>query len=77
MPKRTRYNAVAVIDVEEMLCAQARAVVAQAVERLSAGEAVGVRYNAEDVRRDLVAWAQGFGHEINVEGRSVLMIVKR
>jgi TusA-related sulfurtransferase len=48
----------ALVDVREMLCAQALAVVAKAAERLAPGAALDVRYSAEDVHRDLLAWAK-------------------
>ena len=46
------------IDVRDMLCAQALAVVGQAAESLQAGEVLDVMYNTEDVRRDLLIWAR-------------------
>ena len=51
-------------DVRDMLCAQALAVVARAAARLAAGETLRVRYNAADVRRDLVLWAQERGYAL-------------
>ena len=53
---------VAEADVRDMLCAQALAVVAQALERLPIGGILLVRYGAEDVRKDLLAWAAERGH---------------
>ena len=47
-----------------MLCAQALAVVAQAVERLAPGGVLRVRYNAGDVQRDLLLWARERGHRL-------------
>ena len=55
----------ATIDVRDMLCAQALAVVAKAAEALPSGGLFAVRYNAEDVRRDLLAWALDRGHQVN------------
>ena len=52
------------VDVRDMLCAQALAVVARAVAALEIGQAAGVRYNAEDVRQDLVSWACELGHPV-------------
>ena len=46
------------IDVRDMLCAQALAVVAQALARGRAGEALEVLYDAQDVKRDLLIWAK-------------------
>jgi len=49
------------IDVREMTCAQALARVARAQGRLAAGQPLAVRYNADDVKRDLLAWARDRG----------------
>ena len=49
------------IDVRDMLCAQALAVVGHAAESLKVGEALDIVYNAEDVRRDLLIWARDRG----------------
>lgn len=56
-----------------MLCAQALALVAQAVERLSPGEQIRVLLNAEDVRHDLLVWARERGQGVRVEGRAVVI----
>ena len=48
----------ATVDVRDMLCAQALARVAQAMARAAQGEALRILYNADDVRRDLLTWAQ-------------------
>ena len=50
------------VDVQDMLCAQALAVVAQALARVAVGEWIDVAWNGDDVRRDLVAWAADRGH---------------
>ena len=47
----------AAVDVRDMLCAQALAVVAGAWAHGGVSETLAVSYNAEDVRRDLCAWA--------------------
>ena len=64
----------AMVDVRDMLCAQALAVVARAVERLRAGERVGVRYSAEDVKRDLLVWAAARGHRVDDAAQRILHI---
>lgn len=46
------------VDVRDMLCAQALALVAQTVDRASVGETIEVLYNAADVKHDLLVWAQ-------------------
>ncbi len=60
-----------VVDVHDMLCAQALARVAQAVAQLPPGGVLEVHYNAADVRRDLLAWAADRGHTLAavVDGR--------
>ncbi len=45
------------LDVRDMLCAQALALVAKALNRQAAGTSLAVRYNADDVRRDLLTWS--------------------
>ena len=65
------------VDVRDMLCAQALAVVAQAMEGLKAAEAAEVLYNAEDVRRDLLVWAQDRGYPAREAGVRVLRIERR
>jgi TusA-related sulfurtransferase len=52
------------VDVRDMQCAQALAQAAQAMQRLTRGETVELTCNAEDVRRDLVAWAQQVRHQV-------------
>ena len=55
------------IDVREMLCAQALALVAQAAERLAAGRRITVLYTTEDVKLDVITWARerGFTAEVS------------
>lgn len=55
---------VARVDVRDMLCAQALALVARAVRQRPIGQATEVLYNAEDVRRDVVTWAADQGHRV-------------
>lgn len=57
--------ATAMVDVRDMLCAQALAVIARAMEPLAAGESLTVIFNAEDVQRDLVVWARERGYGID------------
>ncbi len=47
----------ATIDVRDMLCAQALAVVAEAMAKLPIGAAAAIHYNTDDVKRDLCVWA--------------------
>ena len=46
------------VDVRDMLCAQALAVVARAVEDAPAEASIEVLYDTDDVKRDLMIWAQ-------------------
>ena len=67
---------VTTVDVRDMLCAQALALVAKALARLAPGEALDVRYNADDVRQDLLVWARGLGHPASVTGPMALRLIK-
>ena len=67
----------AAVDVQDMLCAQALAVVAQAMGRLGPGGLLSIRYNAEDVRRDLVAWARDRGHAVEEPTEGFLRMTAR
>ena len=62
------------VDVRDMLCAQALAVVASALEGLVPGTGVDVLYNAEDVKHDLIVWGQDRGHLVEVTGPARLAI---
>jgi len=65
------------VDVSGMLCAQALALVAQAMGRVVLGETLRVVYDADDVRRDLLAWASDRGHIAHEEPSSTLRIERR
>ena len=65
------------VNVRDMLCAQALAVVARAVDRLADGEALDVLYSTEDVKRDLLVWARDRGHQIGDSGSLRLRIERR
>lgn len=47
------------VDVRDMSCAQALALVAKAAEKLSPGETLDVQFSTDDVRSDLIVWALG------------------
>ncbi|MBI4343707.1 MAG: hypothetical protein HY601_02710, partial [Candidatus Omnitrophica bacterium] len=51
-------NHTATVDVRDMLCAQALAVVSAAAARLADGASLDVRYNQDDVKQDLLVWAR-------------------
>lgn len=58
-----RMTETVTVDVRDMLCAQALAAVARALQRLPAGDALEVWHNAPDVKRDLLVWAEELGHD--------------
>jgi TusA-related sulfurtransferase len=62
------------VDVRDMLCAQALAVVDRALGRLRPGECAAVRYDAEDVERDLIAWVRDRGHRVRDRSAHTLLI---
>ncbi len=62
------------VDVREMLCAQALAVVAQRLGSLQAGQTAVVRYSTDDVQRDLLTWARDRGYGVDVAAPGTLHI---
>ena len=62
------------IDVRDMLCAQALAVVSDAVKRRMPGEPVNVEMNSDDVRQDMVLWARRLGHRVEPLSLFILRI---
>lgn len=66
----------ATVDVRDMLCAQALAQVARAAAQLPDGGALEIRYNAADVRRDLLAWAADRGHALAEAGDGRLRLTR-
>ena len=52
------------VDVRDMSCSQALAQTAQAMQPMTRGAILELLCNAEDVRRDLVAWAQQVRHRV-------------
>ena len=64
------------VDVRDMLCAQALAVVSQLIERVAVRAKVTVQYNSEDVKRDLMIWATDQGHRVRA-GRSETLEIER
>ena len=63
------------VDVRDMLCAQALAVVARAVTQAPPGCAVDVVVNTPDVRRDVMAWAAERGAAVQELDASTLRVV--
>ena len=64
------------IDVRDMLCAQALAVVAQALRPLRPGQTAAVQCTAEDVQRDLIVWARAQGHGVEESAGQMLHITR-
>ncbi|GEM_PF-5027447 len=62
------------IDVRDMLCAQALAVVSDALARVAVGASMEVRFNSADVQRDLEIWARDRGHAARLQDSDRLMI---
>ena len=62
------------VDVRDMLCAQALAVVGDAIKPLRSGDALDVVYNAEDVKQDLIIWASDRGYDVRPVSDTVLRI---
>lgn len=67
----------ATVDVQDMLCAQALAVVAKARATLPVGGRLEIRYNADDVRQDLLAWAADRGDQLEPAGPERLQLTRR
>ncbi len=65
------------VDVRDMLCAQALAVVAQAMASLRPGETLEIHYNAQDVKQDVLTWAHGLGHPAEAPDAARLTLRKR
>ena len=63
-------------DVRDMLCAQALAQVARAAADAPRGATVRIAYNAEDVRRDLIAWARDRRYRIDPDTEGALRLTK-
>ena len=52
------------VDVRDMQCAQALATAARAMRGLPLGAVLELACNAQDVRRDLAAWAAHARHRL-------------
>ena len=64
------------VDVRDMLCAQALALVAKAIALITMDGSIEVRLNSKDVRQDLQVWASDKGYLIR-EISSQELIIKR
>ena len=61
-------------DVREMTCAQALAIVAKAAAQLTGAGTLEVRYNTDDVKQDLLAWARERGYRVQDTSPGLLML---
>ena len=64
------------INVCEMTCTQALAVVAKAADKLAPGETLDVRFSTEDVRSDLITWALHKGLGVQDAAKELLRLSK-
>ena len=64
----------AMVDARDMTCAQALAVIAKAAAQLTDGQALAVRYNTDDVKRDVLAWARERGHRVQDASPGLLTV---
>ena len=69
-------SSITTVDVREMTCAQALAVVAKALEKLAPGEALEVQFSTEDVRSDLIVWALGRSVGVQDAAKEALRLTK-
>ena len=65
------------VDVRDMVCAQALARVAKAFSRLPADRTLAVAYNAEDVKRDVQVWAAERGVTVEETASGILQLSAR
>ena len=65
------------IDVRDLLCAQALAIVARAVKHIRLGGTLQILYNTEDVKRDLLTWAADQHHRMAEAGPATLQLIRR
>jgi hypothetical protein len=63
------------VDVRDMLCAQALAVVAQAMERTEG--ALEILWNTDDVHRDLLAWVRDRGFRYDDQSAATTLRIER
>lgn len=64
MEPPTPLKAQQAVDVTGLLCAQALLVVMKAITELAPGGVLEIRFNSDDVHRDLSTWARELGHTI-------------
>ena len=64
------------VNVRDMTCAQALALVAKAAQRLAPAEALEVHFNTEDVRSDLIVWALSKRFSVQDAAKETLRLTK-
>ena len=65
------------VDVRDMLCAQALAVVAQATLTLQKEQTLAVFYNTDDVAADLRVWAKSREYDVEESTVGTLRIARQ
>lgn len=68
---------VTTVDVRQMLCAQALALIARAAARLQPGQGLAITYDADDVKRDVLVWAQERGYAVLSVTAGALVLMRR
>ena len=67
---------VATVDVRQMLCAQALALIAKAAAQLQPGQRLEIAYDADDVKRDALVWAQDRGYAAQAVDGTTLVVTR-
>lgn len=67
---------IAAIDVRDMLCAQALALVSGAMGKLAPGSVLEVFFNAPDVKSDLLVWAREKGYAVTETQNSTIRLIR-
>lgn len=62
------------VDVRDMTCAQALAIVARAMSHLANEGRLDILYNAQDVKHDLIVWATDRGLQVSEGGPDRLQV---
>ena len=65
-----------VVNVHDMSCAQALALVAKAADALRPSESLEVQFSTEDVRSDLIIWALSKGFVVQDAAKELLRLTK-
>ena len=62
------------VDVRDMLCAQALALLAQSVDRLPIGRRAAILYTTDDVKLDVIIWARERGFIVSERSPGILRL---